>query len=116
MIAAIYSPLVDNTRIAGFARLVVETAQEGDKIAIEILEDAGYELGLAACAVIKKLKLARTKVPIGCVGSIFYAGGLLTVSMLKIIHECSPKAFLTEPLMPPAQAAALMTQSNGKNV
>ena len=116
LIVAIYSPLVDNQRIAGFARLVVETAQEGDKIAIEILEDAGYELGLAACAVIKKLKLSRTKVPVGCVGSIFNAGELLTAAMLKIIHECAPKAYLTQPLMPPAQAAALMTLSNGKNV
>ncbi|MBC7900194.1 MAG: hypothetical protein H7070_09095 [Saprospiraceae bacterium] len=113
LIVAIYSPLVDNTRIAGFARLVVETAQEGDKIAVEILEDAGLELGVAACAVIKKLKLARTKVPIGCVGSIFNAGELLTGSMLKVVRECAPKAYLTEPLMPPAQAAALMALRNG---
>ncbi|MEJ7847065.1 MAG: BadF/BadG/BcrA/BcrD ATPase family protein [Pyrinomonadaceae bacterium] len=114
LIVAIYSPLVDNQRIAGFARLVVETAREGDKIAIEILEDAGYELGLAACAVIEKLRLSRTKVPVGCVGSIFNAGELLTAPMLKIIHECAPKAYLTQPLMAPAQAAALMTLSNGQ--
>jgi N-acetylglucosamine kinase-like BadF-type ATPase len=108
LIVAIYSPQVDNSRIAGFAQLVVETAQEGDQVAVEILNVAGYELGLAACAVIEKLNLKHRKVPIGCVGSVFLAGDLLTGPMLSKVHECAPNAFLTEPVMPPARAAALM--------
>jgi N-acetylglucosamine kinase-like BadF-type ATPase len=115
LIVAIYSPQVDNSRIAGFARLVVETAQDGDEIAIEILRDAGYELGLAACAVIDKLKLENRRVPIGCVGSIFNAGELLTGSMLEKVRICAPKAFLTEPAMPPAHAAALMAYQSHRN-
>ncbi len=115
LIVAIYSPQVDNSRIAGFARLVVETAQEGDQIAIGILNDAGYELGLAACAVIDKLNLENRRVPIGCVGSIFHAGELLTEAMLKKVRKCAPKAFLTEPAMPPAHAAALMTYKSPTN-
>ncbi|MEP6705130.1 MAG: BadF/BadG/BcrA/BcrD ATPase family protein, partial [Acidobacteriota bacterium] len=109
LIVAIYSPQIDNSRIAGFARLVVETAQEGDEVAMQILNDAGYELGLAACAVIEKLKLDNRKVPIGCVGSVFHAGELLTKPMLKKVKTCAAKAFLTEPMMPPAHAAALMS-------
>lgn len=115
LIVAIYSPLIDNSRIAGFARLVVETAREGDKIAIEILKDAGRELGVAACAVLKKLGLERRSVPIGCVGSIFQAGKLLTKPMIETIHAVAPKAYLTEPLMEPSHAAALMALTNGKN-
>lgn len=108
LIVAIYSPQVDNTRIAGFARHVVEAAREGDAVATQILSEAGYELGLAACAVIEKLGLKRSKVPIGCVGSIFNAGPLLTDPMIRTVHTVAPKAFLTQPEMPPAQAAALM--------
>jgi N-acetylglucosamine kinase-like BadF-type ATPase len=115
LIVAIYSPQVDNSRIAGFARLVVETAQEGDRIAVEILKDAGYELGLAACAVIEKLGLENRKVPIGCVGSIFNAGELLTTPMLEKVRLCAAKAFLTEPAMPPAHAAALMAYQSSLN-
>lgn len=115
LIVAIYSPQVDNSRIAGFARLVVETAQEGDEIAVGILNDAGYELGLAACAVIEKLKLTNHKVPIGCVGSIFNAGKLLTDPMLRKVRQCAPKAFLTEPAMPPSHAAALMSFQSSRN-
>jgi N-acetylglucosamine kinase-like BadF-type ATPase len=62
---AIYAPHVDYARIAGFARFVGEAAAAGDKVALEILRQAGIELGTAACAVIKKLNLQRTKVPIG---------------------------------------------------
>ena len=115
LIVAIYSPQVDNSRIAGFARLVVETAQDGDPIAIGILKDAGFELGLAACAVIEKLGLENRKVPIGCVGSIFNAGALLTKPMLAKVRSCAAKAFLTEPSMPPAHAAALMAYQTPQN-
>lgn len=115
LIVAIYSPQVDNSRIAGFARFVVESALDGDKIAIEILNDAGRELGIAAVAVITKLKLQKRKVPIGCVGSIFNAGKILTKPMLDTVHKVAANAYLTEPLMPPAHAAALMTLRNWKN-
>lgn len=115
LIVAIYSPQMDNARISGFARFVVETALEGDKIAVEILQDAGYELGLAACAVIKKLRLERHKVPIGCVGGIFHAGPLLTRPMAEKVHTIAPKAYLTKPLKIPAHAAALMAFENYMN-
>ena len=114
LIVAIYSPQMDNTRIAGFARHVVEAAQDGDRIAEDIIKEAGFELGVAACAVIEKLALEEHEIPIGCVGSIFSAGSLLTHPMLNTIHTIAPKAFLTKPIVPPAQAAALMAfQQNG---
>jgi N-acetylglucosamine kinase-like BadF-type ATPase len=113
LIVAIYSPQVDNTRIAGFARFVVEAAQEGDAVASTILQEAGSELGLAACAVIDQLGLRRNKVPIGCVGSVFNAGEILKRPMIETIHTIAPKAFLTEPSMLPAHAAALMAMLNG---
>lgn len=113
LIVAIYSPQVDNTRIAGFARYVVEAAHEGDAVATTILQEAGSELGLAACAVIEQLGLRRQKVPIGCVGSVFNAGEILTGPMIETVHTIAPKAFLTQPAMPPAHAAALMALMNG---
>jgi N-acetylglucosamine kinase-like BadF-type ATPase len=115
LLIAIYSPQVDNTRIAGFARYVAEAAQEGDEIAVEILKEAGFELGLSAFAVIKKLKLERKKVPIGCVGSIFKVGRLLTDSLLETVHQIAPKAYLAEPKLSPAQAAAQMAFENFRN-
>jgi glucosamine kinase len=112
LIVAIYAPRMDNSRIAGFAREVVETAKEGDTIAVEILREAGRELGTAAVAVLVKLGLTKSKVPIGCVGSIFNAGKLLTDPMKEIIVKTAPNAYLTDPQMPPSHAAALMAGQN----
>lgn len=112
LIVAIYSPLVDNTRIAGFARFVVEAANEGDAVALEIVTNAGEELGIAAAAVIRRLELQQQKIPIGCVGSVFKAGGTLTAPMLAKIRAIAPKAFLTTPSVTPANAAAMMAISN----
>ena len=108
LIVAIYSPQVDNSRIAGFAQFVVEAAKDGDAVAMNIMDEAGTELGLAACAVIDKLKLSAMRIPIGCVGSVFHAGELLTKPMIRTVHSVAPQAYLTEPDIEPAHAAALM--------
>ena len=116
LIGAIYAPKMDNSRIAGFAKHVVETALEGDKIAIEIIEDAGHELGTAVVAVVRKLKLQKSSFPIGCVGSVFKAGKLLTDPMNELILAVAPKASLADPQIPPSHAAALMAMMNGGKI
>ncbi len=112
LIVAIYSPQMDNKRLAGFAKYVVQTALEGDEIAIEIMSVAGFELGLAAYAVIKKLNLESKKIPIGMVGSIFKAGELLTKPLIETVHSYAPKAYLQDPKLNPANAAATMAFRN----
>ncbi|HXG83340.1 MAG TPA: BadF/BadG/BcrA/BcrD ATPase family protein [Pyrinomonadaceae bacterium] len=111
---AIYAPTIDNARIAGFARFVVEVAEAGDETAVEILREAGRELGMAAEAVIKKLKLKSHKFPVGCVGGIFKAGELITASLLETIRRTAPKAILSAPKLVPAHAAALLAFENFK--
>ena len=106
ILVAIYAPQIDNSKIAGFAKSVIEAAIEGDRVAREILFEGGRELGMAANAVIHQLKLERKKFSIAKIGSIFRAGELITDPLLKTIHETAPKAYLTEPLLPPAVAAA----------
>jgi len=105
---AIYAPTVDNAKIAGFARFVVEVAETGDETAVEILREAGGELGLAARAVIEKLGLQKQEFPVGYVGGIFNAGKLITTALLETIHATAPKAFLSLPKLVPAHAAALL--------
>ena len=103
---AIYAPQVDNARIAGFARHVAEKAREGDEVAIEILTEAGAELGLAAEAVIRKLRLYRSRVAIGTVGSVFKSGALITEPLMSTVHAVAPKAYLVDKIIQPAHSAA----------
>ena len=117
ILVAIYAPQIDNSKIAGFAKFVVEAAIEGDTVAQGILAEAGRELGMAANAVIHRLKLERKKFSIAKIGSIFRAGKLITEPLLETVHKTAPKAYLIEPLLPPAVAAAEMAfelYRNGK--
>jgi N-acetylglucosamine kinase-like BadF-type ATPase len=88
---AIYAPQVDNARIAGFAKFVVQAARENDEVATEVIAEAGRELGIAAVAVIKKLKLKNRKFPIGKVGSIFKSEDLIVKPLLEKVREFAPK-------------------------
>jgi N-acetylglucosamine kinase-like BadF-type ATPase len=113
---AIYAPQVDNARIAGFAQYVTRAATEGDQVAVELLVEAGRELGMAANAVIGKLKLQRRTFPIGKVGGVFKSGEIVTRPLLDKVHEIAPKAFMKDAQMTPGYAAALMAyQIYGKN-
>lgn len=105
---AIYAPTMTNDRIAGFARFVIQAARDGDKVAHRLLDEAGCELGLAANAVIKKLKLVDERFQIAYVGGVFAAKELIFEPLLRKVHELAPDAYLAPPQLAPAVAAAKM--------
>lgn len=109
---AIYSPTMTNDRLAGFAREVVRGARAGDRIAIEIIEDAGRELAAAAIAVIKKLRMEKESFPVACVGGVYGAGDLVLGVMQKEIRSVAKRAYLSQPLFPPVIAAARIAHAH----
>ncbi len=108
---AIYAPTMTNDRLAGFGRQVMRVAQAGDKVAREILRQAGQQLGIAANAVIHKLRLENEKFPVAYVGGVYGAGDLVLEPMLDEINRVAKKAYLSQPLYPPAVAAARIAHS-----
>jgi N-acetylglucosamine kinase-like BadF-type ATPase len=114
---AIYAPTITNERLAGFGRDVVAAAKAKDRIAREILAEGGRELGLAAIAVIRTLKLEGEEFPVGYVGGVFAAAGELVLAcMREEIKEVAPNAYLEPPQFPPAIAAARMAHDHLNNV
>lgn len=110
---AIYSPTITNERLAGFGKEVVDAAKQKDRVAREILSEGGRELGLAASAVIRNLKLERDTFPVAYVGGVFRAAGeLLIASMREEIEKVAPKAHLELPRYSPAVAAARMAREH----
>jgi N-acetylglucosamine kinase-like BadF-type ATPase len=107
---AIYSPNVTHNSIAGFGRLVIEAAKKRDGVAREIVADAGRELGLAAGAVIRKLKMERERFQIGYVGGVFTAGELILASIREEVARVAPRAKISAPPFAPAEAAARMAR------
>jgi N-acetylglucosamine kinase-like BadF-type ATPase len=108
---AIYAPTITNERLAGFAKFVIEAAKAKDRIAREILAEGGVELGRAAVAVIRNLKLENETFQVGYVGGVFKsAGELLLAAMREEIISVAAKAYLAPPRFSPAVAAARMAR------
>lgn len=114
---AIYSPTITNERLAGFARNIIEAAKENDPVAREIVTNAGRELGVAAVAVIRNLKLQAETFQVGYVGGIFNGAGELVLDEIrKEVNRVAPKAYLAPPRFSPAVAAARMARQHVNHV
>jgi N-acetylglucosamine kinase-like BadF-type ATPase len=107
---AIHAPSTDNARIAGFAKEVIAEAVSGDSVAKSIIEEAGSEMGEAAVAVIRRLGMEEESFPIGKVGSVFSAGEMFTVPMMRLVTAVARNAFLTDPNESPAVAASRLAR------
>lgn len=106
---AIYAPTITNERLAGFAKHVVEAAKAKDKVSREIIDEGSRELGKAAAAVIRNLKMQRETFQVAYVGGIFKAAGELVLAPIRNeIRRVAPDAYLAAPRFPPAVAAARM--------
>ncbi|MCA1594550.1 MAG: hypothetical protein LC754_18370 [Acidobacteria bacterium] len=109
---AIYAASITNNHIAAFGKLVIEAAKDKDEVAREIVCEAGRELGCAAVAVIRKLKMERERFHIGYVGGVFHAGELILKSLREEVVRVAPRALLVQPQLSPAEAAARMAREH----
>lgn len=106
---AIYAPTITNERLAGFGKYVILAARGKDRVAREILAEGGCELGVAANAVIRNLKLEGETFPVAYVGGVFKAAGeLVLAAMREKVKTVAPRAYLAPPRFSPAIAAARM--------
>ncbi|MGH9944409.1 MAG: N-acetylglucosamine kinase [Pyrinomonadaceae bacterium] len=109
---AIYAPNMTNERLAGFGRHVVEAAQQHDAEARDILKAAGVELGLAAGAVVRQLRMEREKFQVAYVGGIFHAGEFILGSLREAVTRVAAGASFGPPQLVPAVAAAYMARAH----
>lgn len=113
---AIYAPTITNERIAGFGKHVIEAAKARDQVACAIMAEAGKELGFAAAAVIRNLKLEREGFQVAYVGGVFAAGELVLDPLRNEVQRVAPRAYLAPPRFSPAIAAARMARDHINHV
>src|SRR5581483_1673993 len=109
---AIYAPSMTNDRIAAFSNRVIEAAEDGDQVAREILQEAGIELGRAAIAVMRKLKMEQERFQVTFIGGVFAAGELVIGPLRDQITRVAKRAFIANPSFSPTVAAARMAQEH----
>ena len=93
---------------ADAAPLIFQIAEQGDKVASELVDWAGRELGELANAVIRQLNFQALAFDVVMVGSMFEAGQHLIEPMRETIIECAPSAQIVKLNVPPVVGAVLM--------
>ena len=105
----VYAPTTHADDIARYGRMVIEAAQSGDAVAVEILRNAGRELGLCVAAVIRRLNLREQAFPVAYVGGACSNAGELLLSPLRdALVRVAPAATIGPPLHTPVEGAAMM--------
>lgn len=95
--------------IAAIAPKVIQCAQEGDRVALDLVRTAGQELGAAVSAVLARLSWPTEEpIPVAGLGSMFEAGPLLVDPMQQVIHANEPRAMLVKPQHTPSYGAVLL--------
>lgn len=108
LVQRLYRPLIQRHEVAGLARLTADAANSGDRVAVQIWQQAGCDLAEMAAAVLRRLQLRSPRV--AGVGSLWKAGSLLADPFRRRLGELVPDAVVTESLAEPAGGAALLAR------
>ncbi|HKY53709.1 MAG TPA: BadF/BadG/BcrA/BcrD ATPase family protein [Anaerolineales bacterium] len=93
---------------AEVAPIVFRVAEQGDKVARDLIHWAGYELGEMANAVIRQLEFENLAFDVVMTGSMFEGGEMLIAPMRETIHKLAPKARFVRLTAPPVLGAVML--------
>lgn len=96
-------------QIAGFAPEVVAVAS-GDRVAREILCDAGEQLARTTWSALQRADLSDQSVLVATVGSVLTRAAFVRKQFGRALQRLCPNCGLQWPLLPPAQGAALLAK------
>ncbi len=104
---------MDRTKIAQLCRTATELAQMGDKVALDIFDDAGRELANMVNTCIHQIEFGD-HVAVSYSGGVFKSGDLILKPMKKYLH---PSAVLTPPKFEPAIGGVILAMTyDGRKV
>ncbi|MRG84933.1 N-acetylglucosamine kinase [Salinibacillus xinjiangensis] len=108
LVSYIYGRQHEKKDIARFAKLVIQASEQGDAVAIEILEQAAFELALHVESLFQKSQHQfHEQTPITTTGSIFTYSNVLKSAFIKYLE--TKKLGIYQPSYgPPAYGAAVI--------
>jgi len=107
---AIYRSAVSTRTVASFARDVARVAADGDPEARLILEDAGRDLAVSACAGLGRAFAPGAAAAVSYSGNVFLAGPPLLDSFAEELARRRPEATLVPPESDALAGAALLAE------
>lgn len=96
------------SQVASLCPVVVEVAYDGDWKALQILEEAGRELGRLGASVIRRLRMEREAFAVVPFGGVFRAGELVLDPFRETIRTTAPRARVALPRFEPEVGAVLL--------
>jgi N-acetylglucosamine kinase-like BadF-type ATPase len=90
---------------ASLVPLVKEAEKEGDPVAMQIMIEAGTQLGMVTQSVIKRLKM-EGGFPVACSGGVFKQPNRYNVAFKEKVRKIAPKCEFIEPLFSPTVGSA----------
>jgi N-acetylglucosamine kinase-like BadF-type ATPase len=107
---SVYRSPVPTRTVASFARDVAQVAEEGDAEARLILEDAGRDLAVTACAALERAFDPGETASVSYSGSVFAAGPPLVDAFAEELARRRPDAKLVPPEADALAGAALLAE------
>lgn len=104
----------ERKKIAEFAQILYKAAKQGDKEAINLYKEAGFELSQTVSAIIKKLNFQKdTKVKVSYSGGVFNAGEYILRPLKENLNNFN--IVLSAPILKPVTGASLYALLLDKN-
>ena len=109
LVKKVYAEAMERHEVSALAPLVLEAAQEGDKVATDILTYAGQELGLAVVAVALRLNMQGEEFQVATMGGILdHFGEFVTGPLRAVIMTSAPRAQIVRARFKPVVGAVIM--------
>jgi len=102
-----YREETQRPHIAALSILVKRAAALGDEVALKILEEATFELALAANAVIRNLHMEEDHFPVALVGGGFSQDTSWSFGLEDLIQKVAPGAYVSAPIYHPVIGALI---------
>jgi N-acetylmuramic acid 6-phosphate etherase len=105
MIDAVYRGGWDRAKIATIAPLVLAAAEEGDRVAVEIVEHEATELARTTAAAARKLDLTNEPCPLAITGGVILNSADYRERFLTALQAAGVHAEPVTPVLEPANGA-----------
>ena len=105
---AVYANQITRPQIARLTVAVVTAASAGDKVARQLLEQAGEQLANTALAVVNQLKVKDTGITVFPTGGVFQSSNIVKATFRYSLMNIAPKVIVQEPHFPPIAGGLML--------
>lgn len=95
--------------VAGLAPLVIEAAQEGDNVALELIDQGTQDLAECVLAVAKRLNFTAGPCELAMVGGLFRAGDIFVQPFKNAVLNRLPHCDIIPAELPPVLGAGVLS-------